>query len=469
MKWFFPEQKKVHCIGIGGVGMSALAWYLNDLGWKVSGSDINDFRMRKRLEKKGIKVYLYHDEKHVRQSSMVIYSSAIPEHHSEIMRARTMKIPVFERMEAIKDLLESKKLIGVSGSYGKSTTTTFVSSMMRNAGLEPNWLIGADLLEYPPAFVSKAPWLVLECDESKKHFLALHPFVAIISNVGQDHLQEYHGSMNELANTLMEFASRVPKEGLIVLNGDDPLLFKFKDYIKDRNIITCGTTLLSDIRFSELQPFWDGSHFSTRFTLIDSTQTPRKVQIPMPGWQNALDAVMAWTATSYLSPEQSLDVSLFNQLPSLDRRLEHKGSFKKTLLFDDEGDSPEVIRLALQTLRSYFPERALVPIVQPHRYSRLSFLFEEYAKVLLEESSDIILMPVYSAGEKSQNELKSEDLAQKILSMGFAGSLYQADDHQDAIKRASMDMGKEKIFVTLGPGDVWRVADGLSEIISSLS
>lgn len=469
MKWFFPEQKKVHCVGIGGVGMSALAWYLNDLGWKVSGSDISDFRMRTRLEEKGIKVYLHHDEKHVRQASMLIYSSAIPDQHPELLQAREMNIPVFERMEAIKDLLKTKKLIGISGSYGKSTTTTFVASMMQNAGLEPNWLIGADLLKYPPALVSDASYLVLECDESKKHFLSLQPFVAIISNVGKDHLQEYHGSMKELADTLMSFASKVPEEGLIVINGDDPLLFRFKDYIKDRKIITCGSTLLSDYRFSELQPRWEGQHYSTRFTLHDPSNEARKVQIPMPGWQNVLDAVMAWAATSYLCPTAKLDDLFFSQLPSLDRRLEFKGSYQQTLVFDDEGDSPDVIRLALQTLRNYFPDKALIPIIQPHRYSRLSFLFDDYAKVLSEEADGILLMPVYSAGETGTQGLTSEDLAHKIISLGFAGSLYLAENHQDAIKKASSGIGEKKIFVTLGPGDVWRVADGLSVILSSLS
>lgn len=457
--------KRTHLVGIGGVGMTALAWYLADAGWIVSGSDCQDFRMRKTLQARGITVQVRHDPAFSDHIDLLIYSSAIPQDHPELSRARQNHIPLLERMEAIHQILQTKKLVGITGSYGKSTTTTYVSSMMYQAGMNPDWLIGADLLAYPPARYADSSWMVLECDESKSKFLALKPENLLISNVGKDHLQEYDHSMQKLAEAFACLSEQVPAEGCVIINGEDELLVSsIKNPRCKAPIITCGFSKNSDFYLSELNTEWNGKSFSTSFVVTSPEGKQLQAQIPMPGWQNALDALMAY-ALIFFHTKKLPDSQLFSSLPVMDRRMEVKVCYKKFMVLDDEGDSPDVIAWALKAVRKYFPERKIVSVVQAHRFSRLKNLFQEYAQVLSQGSSDIILLPVYSAGELPLDGVNSESLAKKILEAGFLGSIYLAKDHQDAVSKLLSELDNDTLAITLGPGDVWRVGDLLSDYV----
>ncbi len=461
---------KLHFVGIGGVGMTALAWYLREVGWEISGSDSHDFRMRKKLEEKGIKVYLSHDELLVQDAVALIHTSAVPVSHIEVRMALSMGIPVLERMEAVKVILKDKQLLAVTGSYGKSTATTFLSSMMKQAQCNPDWLIGADMMCYPPAQYVKSSLLVLECDESKPQFLSLDPDALLITNVGKDHLQEYGHSMNNLAKAFEDLALRVPKSGIIVLNGDDPLLLGLSKKIHGKKIVTCGQQKHNDYCFTDIDIHWDGKAFSSAFKLSNAQGfCLGKKRIPMPGWQNIQDAVMAQLITAHYSSSIEEGQDLYDQLPVMDRRMQVKGTYRDCIVFDDEGDSPEVIRWALQALKKYFPKKKLLCILQPHRFSRLSNLFHEYASVLVEEADDVVLLPVYSAGETELAGFNSETLARQMITMGFNGRVLLVETHEEAAQKVSQYLNQQASIICLGPGDVWKVGDALSAIISSLS
>jgi UDP-N-acetylmuramate--alanine ligase len=467
MNFLDQKGKRVHLLGIGGVGMTALAWYLADCGWKVSGSDCNDFRMRNLLESKGITVHTHHDPSFSDHIDLLIYSSAVPQDLPELSRARQNCVPLYERMEAIHKILQTKKLVGVTGSYGKSTTTTFVSSMMQKAGMNPNWLIGADLLHYPPAHYADSSWMVLECDESKSKFLSVLPQSLLITNVGKDHLQEYEHSMEKLAEAFASLAEKVPQEGCVVINGDDPLLTSYIKNVKGKaQVIRCGNNEKSEFYFSELHTKWNGSRFTSHFMVNTPEGRHIQAQIPMPGWQNILDALMAY-ALIFFYTKQLPGGDYFSSLPIMDRRMEVKTTYKNCIVLDDEGDSPDVIEWALKALRSYFPEKKIVSVVQPHRFSRLSNLFEEYARVLCQNASDIMLLPVYSAGELPLDGVNSSTLAKKIRDLGFQGTVDLVEDHQEAAQKLQSELNNDTLVITMGPGDVWRVGDLLSDYVKT--
>ncbi|HOI24940.1 MAG TPA: Mur ligase family protein [Caldisericia bacterium] len=461
--------KAVHLVGIGGVGMTALAWYLNDLGWIVSGSDAQNFRMRALLEARGVKVQVPPDPIFLCQTDLLIYSSAIPQEHPELTKARQNHVPLLERMEAIHLILNKKRLVGITGSYGKSTTTTFVSSMMHRSGMEPDWLIGADLLSYPPARCANSPWMVLECDESKSKFLDLCPENLLICNVGRDHLQEYDHSMQKLADAFARLSMQVPPKGCIVLNGDDELLASTIQKQSCRaTVITCGFKQECDFSLSQIQTEWTGKSFITRFELTSPEGKKIQACIPMPGWQNALDALMAY-ALIYFHSNKLPDVDLFSCLPVMDRRMEVKVNYKQFLLLDDEGDSPDVIEWALKAVRNYFPTKKIISVVQAHRYTRLKNLYQEYARVLSQCSSDIILLPVYAAGEVPLEGVNADNLAKQIMGLGFKGSIHLAENHSDAVSILQSELDKDSLAITLGPGDVWKVGDLLSDDLKTYS
>ena len=471
MDFYHPQSMKLHFTGIGGVGMTALAWLLRDLGWEISGSDLVDFRMRKKLEQKGITVHIGHSVDWLKHTAALIHSSAIPLDHLELNYARLQNIPIYERMEAIRSLLTQKKLVGITGSYGKSTCTTFVASMMQQAKLHPSWLIGADLMDFPPAKYSKDSFLVLECDESKPQFLSLNPFVALITNVGKDHLHEYHYSSDHLAEAFFQFARRVPSTGTIIVCGDDTRLLELKNRINHCKVITCGSDLSMDYSCQKVQTYWKDDAFSTHFDVCYQGGVLFNAQISMPGTKNAIDALMAYASIKAISnePIQALDASYFLSLPVMDRRMEIKGTYRDCLILDDEGDSPDVIRGGMQILRKLFPEKRIVAIIQPHRFTRLTHLMDDYVDAIHETVDDLVLMPVYAAGESyAPDRADSKLLAEKLKDLRFKGQIFLVNGCMEAVSAVHPYLLQQTVVVTLGPGDVWRVGDELLAILQKI-
>lgn len=458
------NYKKVHLIGIGGVGMTPLAIYLKDAGFDVTGSDIQDFRFKNVLLSKGIKVSIGHSSKNVSPDAVVIYSSALSSDNIELKTAKGQNNPIMSRIEALKEISKNKKLIAITGSYGKSTATSFISAILEGANLNPSWIIGADLFNFKPANIGSSDLFVLECDESKKEFLDFNPFFVILTNIGSDHLSNYENSKENLYITILSFLNRVKENGVIFLNASDPMSERIVNDLRGSNkkIIKCGKTDNADYIYKIESSFFDHSKIITSFSVKEKDGSFFTAHINMPGERNVLDACFAYAVLVELGINKEIAQSALNTLPILDRRFEIKHIGEKSIIIDDEGDSPFVIESVLKDAKYYFPDKKILSIVQPHRYSRLKSLFSQYVSVLSNYSDDIIITPVYEASESKIEGFDSFTLGNAIKNMSFKGRVEIVSSLSEAVNESKFYFKKDYVIITLGPGNIWQVADELS-------
>lgn len=458
------NNKKVHLIGIGGVGMTPLAIYLKDAGFDVTGSDIQDFRFKNVLLSKGIKVSIGHSSKNVPPDAIVIYTSALNSDNIELQTARKQNNPIISRIEALKEISIDKKLIAITGSYGKSTATSFISAVLEGANLNPSWIIGADLFNFKPANIGSSDLFVLECDESKKEFLDFNPFFLILTNIGSDHLSNYENSKENLYVTILNFLNRVSEMGVIFLNADDPMSKRIVNDLKSSNkkIIKCGKTDNADYVYKIESSFFDHSRIVTSFSVKEKDSSFFTTQLNMPGERNVLDACFAYAVLIELGVSKVIARNALKALPTLDRRFEIKHIGERSIIIDDEGDSPFVIEAVLKDARYYFPDKKILSIVQPHRYSRLKSLFSQYVSVLSNYSDDIIITPVYEASESKIEKFDSLFLGEAIEEKSFKGRVKVVSSLSDAVNVSKFYFKKDYVIITLGPGNIWQVADELS-------
>lgn len=456
--------KKVHLIGIGGVGMTPLAIYLKDAGFDVTGSDIQDFRFKNVLMSKGIKVNIGHSSKNVPPDAVAIYSSALNSDNIELNTAKRQNNPMMSRIEALKEISKDKKLIAVTGSYGKSTATSFISAILEEANLNPSWIIGADLFNFKPANIGSSDLLVLECDESKKEFLDFNPFFVILTNIGSDHLSNYENSKENLYITILSFLKRISEMGVIFLNATDPMTERIVNDLKSSNkkIIKCGKANNADYIYKLESSFFDHSKIVTSFSVKEKDGSFFKAHINMPGERNVLDACFAYAILVELGVSKKIARSALTTLPILDRRFEIKHIGERSIIIDDEGDSPFVIESVLKDAKYYFPDKKILSIVQPHRYSRLKSLFSQYVNVLSNYSDDIIITPVYEASESKIDGYDSFSLGSAIRKTSFKGNVKVVSSLSEATNMAKFYFKKDYVIITLGPGNIWQVADELS-------
>ncbi len=457
-----PIGSFVYLIGIGGVGMTPLALYLHQMGYVVAGSDIQSFRMADALQKAGIQVFTSHQADQVSHAQLVIYSTAIPEGNPEYKEATRLNIPCIDRLEAVSHLVSGKKLLSVTGSYGKSTTTTFSAYFAKLAGLTPSYLIGADLLTFPPAHWNRnqSDWFVFETDESRPEFLQYFPYGCILTNIGTDHLLNYQQDILRLQDHLYQYLLKTNQEGCIVVSQD---AFQRLSLFSSRfpcRVLVCGTEASCQYRYEIVNLQFQQDHFETTFHLSVPGKRYQNLVLRMPGEKYVLDAVLAYALITEISGS-TIDPDSFRSLPILDRRSQLKRVWKTSLLIDDEGDSPEVIKEVLLNVRNLFPDCTILPIVQPHRFSRLQSLLISYAEVLAAYADEIILMPVYSAGEKPIRGIDSSSLAKQIMLQGFTGVLTLVQTPEEAAEIIVKRRQENMVFILLGPGDVWQVEHAL--------
>lgn len=442
--------------------MTPLALFLRQMGYTVAGSDRQSFRMAAALQEAGIQVFPSHQAQQVIHSQLVIYSTAIPEGNPEFIEAKRLGIPCIDRLKAVSELVAGKRLLSITGSYGKSTTTSFSACFANIAGLTPSYLIGADLLSFLPAHwnQNQSSWFVFETDESRPEFLRYSPYSCILTNIGTDHLVHYQHDIHQLQDHLYHYLQKTDREGCIVLSQEamesiSPVPHAFKS-----RVLTCGTKTTCDYSYEIEGIRFEQDHFETSFTLTCHGISYPNLVLRMPGEKYVLDAVLAYALISE-SAGCKIDPACFRSLPVLDRRSQLKRAWDNAFLLDDEGDSPDVIREVLMNMRELFPKHRLIPIVQPHRYSRLKSLLQEYANVLSAHSDEILLLPVYSAGEDPIPGIDSSSLAKQILFNGFAGSLALVPSHQETAEIIRKRCHEKVVFILLGPGDIWQVEHAL--------
>lgn len=432
MSWIFEmgHIKHVHFVGIGGVGMAGIAEVLLRQGYIVSGSDVAENSLTQWLRVMGAVIYRGHDAGNIKNADVIVRSSAVDTNNPEFEAARKLHIPIVARAEMLGELMRFRYGIAVAGTHGKTTTTSLVTSILAEAGLDPTFVIGGRLNSIGSnARLGRGHYLVAEADESDASFLFLKPMVSIVTNIDQDHMGTYRNDFNQLKSTFIEFLHRLPFYGLAVLCLDDPVVREIMPKIS-RPILTYGLTEEADFRTKK----YTQNGMQTRFVVErPKGQTSLEITLNLPGRHNVLNALAAIATASELKVQDKTIIDALQNFAGIGRRFQIYGDYAlsqggKVTLVDDYGHHPREIAATVQAARESWPDRRLVMVYQPHRYTRTRDLFRDFCKVL-SLPDKLLLLDVYAAGEAPIQGADGITLANEIKNQGQVDPIFVAQHH----------------------------------------
>jgi len=454
--------RTMHFIGIGGVGMGGIAEVMHHLGFKVSGSDLGSNALTQRLASLGVTVQQGHAAMHVEAVDVVVVSTAVPEDNPELARARELHIPVVRRAEMLAELMRFQQGIAVAGTHGKTTTTSLVASLLTEGELDPTYVIGGRLNSSSAnAYLGQSDWLVAEADESDASFLHLQPMIAIVTNIDADHLSTYDGDFEKLKQTFVEFLLNLPFYGLAIMCVDDEHIREVLPSIA-RPVKTYGISEEADVRAVNIRQHGLEMHFDVHFT---SGVVIEQVVLNMPGHHNVLNALAAIAVANELGVSEVAIKTALSGFAGVGRRAQAAGELffdgGSARLFDDYGHHPTEVAATLLAIKGGWPERRLVVVFQPHRYSRTRDLFEDFAESL-SFPDVLVLTEVYSAGEEKITGADGRSLARAIRNRGQVDPIF-VEDIADVPKALESVLRDGDVVLTLGAGNVGSLANSLPE------
>ncbi len=457
------KVKRIHFVGIGGAGMSGIAEVLLNLGYKVSGSDLADGAVTKRLKSLGAKVCVGHGAENVDQSDVVVISSAVKEDNPEVRAARERNIPVVPRAMMLAELMRFRPGIAVAGTHGKTTTTSLIASILAEAGMDPTFVIGGRLeAAGANARLGQGEFIVAEADESDASFLLLNPVVSVITNIDQDHMETYGHDFNRLKQAFVDFTQRLPFYGMAVVCVDDPVVREILPRIT-KPVWTYGLSEDARVRAVDVQ----AKNGQMKFTVVrvNGKETRFKVTLNLPGIHYVRNALAAIAVASEVGVPDKAIVKALAEFKGVGRRFQRYGEIALPsggtfTLVDDYGHHPVEMAATIAAARGAFPDRRLVLAFQPHRYTRTRDLFEDFANVL--SSVDVLLLSeVYAAGEAPVVAADGRSLARAIRVLGKVEPIFVADiaDMAAAILETVRD---GDVVLTMGAGSIGHVPGKLA-------
>ena len=457
----FGKVKNIHLIGIGGIGMSGIAELLLNLGYSISGSDIKKTDVTKHLSDCGGKIFFGHKAENVSDADVVVFSSAVKNDNPEIIEAQERSIPVIPRAEMLAELMRLKYGIAVAGAHGKTTTTNMIGSILTEGGLDPTVVIGGRLSQWggSNARLGNSDFLVAEADESDGSFLVLSPSMAIITNIDYEHIDFYH-SMDNLRDTFTNFINKLPFYGRAIICLDNEEVQGLIPRLT-KSYLTYGLNSQSDIMASDISK----EGLRTSFVVTFKNRTIGNITISAPGNHNVLNALAA------IGVGLELDIDFedirkgLNNLGGLERRFEVKGESNGILFLDDYGHHPTEIVPTIQTAKECWPDRRLVVVFQPHRYTRTRDLYDRFV-TSFNQADLLIIIPVYGAGEEPIPGIDSEYLYRGIKGHGHRAVSFFSEK-KDAVSFLLKEIRYGDLVLTLGAGDVHRTGVELLEKIAS--
>ena len=406
--------EQIHFIGIGGVGMCGIAEVLHNQGYRITGSDAGESTTVQRLKSLGISVYLGHKAEHIEGADVVVRSSAIGMSNPEVAAAHEQMIPVIPRAVMLAELMRFRHGIAVAGTHGKTTTTSLVSSILAEGGLDPSFVIGGKLNSAGVnAKLGQSSYLVVEADESDASFLFLKPMMAIVTNIDADHMETYEGNFDKLKTTFIEFLHHLPFYGLAVVCVDDPVVRTILPAIQ-RPTLTYGFSNEAHYRAVD----WTQKELVSEFTVQrPAPHQPLTIRFQYPGRHNVLNALASIAIATELGVDDASIINALAKFQGVGRRFQMLGEKQfaqgSALVVDDYGHHPQEVLSTMDAFRRVWPDKRLVHVFQPHRYSRTQALYDQFVDVL-SLSDQLFLFDIYSAGETAIPGVTSDNLAQKI-------------------------------------------------------
>jgi UDP-N-acetylmuramate--alanine ligase len=457
----FGKVKHIHLVGIGGIGMSGIAELLLNLGYFISGSDLRKTEVTEHLSDLGGKIFLGHRPQNIDGADVVVFSSAVKGDNLEIVEARERSIPVIPRAEMLAELMRLKYGIAVAGSHGKTTTTSMIASILTKGGFDPTVVIGGRLNIWggSNARLGRSDFLVAEADESDGSFLALSPSIAVISNIDHEHI-DFYRSMNNLRKTFIDFINKIPFYGRAILCVDDKEVQGLIPKLT-KSYLTYGLHPQSDIRASGISK----EGLNTTFDVIFKSRLAGNVTISIPGEHNILNALAAVGVGLELDIDFKYIMEGLKNPGGLKRRFEIKDERGGILFLDDYGHHPTEIIATISAAKECWPDRRLVVVFQPHRFTRTRDLYNKFV-ISFNQADFLIITPLYGAGEEPIPGVDSRILYQGIRNHGHRGVTY-CDSTEDTISELLDQIKPGDIVLTLGAGDIHLVGTDLLKRIEN--
>jgi len=451
----FRNFRRIHFVGIGGIGMSGIAEVLLTLGYSVSGSDLKATPITERLAGLGATIFYGHDPENVGTAHVVVISSAVRQENPEVREALRRKIPVIPRAEMLAELMRLKQGIAVAGAHGKTTTTSMTASILGAAGLDPTFVVGGRVnAAGTTARLGRGEYMVVEADESDRSFLLLAPVVAVVTTIDREHLDQY-ASLEDIQSAFQQFVNRVPFYGAAVLCLDEPNVQAILPGVR-RPVITYGTSNQADLLISEVTLRGPQSDFRLRYRGDDLGMF--HLNAP-PGIHNVRNAAAASAVGLYLNIPADLIRDGLEKFEGVGRRFEVKGVFNGVSLIDDYGHHPAEIRATLEAARGCNYNRLLV-LFQPHRYTRTQHLWDEFCRAF-NQADVLVLTDIYPASEPPIEGITGEALSTAVSAAGHRGVRFRAG-MAEALDELAREAQPGDAILTIGAGSVGRAADELA-------
>ena len=441
----------IHIIGIGGIGMSGIAEIMSKMGYRVQGSDANKSNNTKRLEKKNIKVFIGHKKSNVKRANIVFFSTAIKNSNIEMISARENNIPTLPRFKILSHLMRLKKGIAISGSHGKTTTTTMVSSIFMHQNLKPTIINGGIINEIGTnTKLGTGEWMVVEADESDGTFLKLPATISTITNIDKEHL-DYYKSFSILKKSFKKFITQVPFYGFSVVCNDDPYLKKLITDIKSTSIIKYGFSKNSDIRALNVRVKNESVVFDVENNLVkNNKKIIKNYQLPMLGSYNILNALVGIAISLKLKLPQQKTKKALKNFDGVARRFTKIDRINNNLFIDDYAHHPTEIDSVLSAAKQSQSSNNIIAVFQPHRYSRVLTLKKEFSKCF-KKANTVLVLDIYAAGEKNYTSFKIKTLVNLIKNNSKTDTHYI--ESIDLVSKF-LNAGKRNLVIFMGAGDI---------------
>jgi len=445
-------------VGIGGIGMSGIAELLLNLGYKVSGSDISLSDITRRLESLGGTIFKGHCEEQIQKADVVVISSAVGAENPEVVAAHRASIPVIPRAEMLAELMRLKYSVAIAGAHGKTSTTSIVAAVLGKGGLDPTVVIGGKLKSIGSnALLGGGDFIVAEADESDGSFLKISPTIAVVTNIDREHL-DFYRDLDHIKDVFLSFIEKIPFYGLAVLCLDNEPIQSLIPRIQKR-FTTYGMSTQADLKARDV--VFEG--LRSTFTVDRLGTSLGQITLNLPGIHNVYNALASIAVGFELDIPFDLIKSALQTAEGVQRRLEIKGEKKGITVVDDYGHHPTEIKATLQAARECWPDKRIVVVFQPHRYTRTRALFEDFTRAFY-QSDLLVVLPIYAAGEKEIEGVKSIALFEEIQRHGHKDVVYM-DGLEAAVSHLKNILKANDILLTLGAGDVWKVGEMLLEAL----
>ncbi|CUB05885.1 UDP-N-acetylmuramate--L-alanine ligase [Marinomonas fungiae] len=453
--------QNIHFIGVGGVGMSGIAEVLCNQGYKVSGSDMKASTTTERLSQLGVEIFIGHREENVKNAHVIVVSSAIDKSNPEIKWGKDHRIPIVRRAEMLAELMRYRHGIAVAGTHGKTTTTSLMASILAATDESPTFVIGGRLTSAGAnAQLGSSKYLVAEADESDASFLHLQPQTVIVTNIDEDHMDTYNGDFEQVKRTFVEFIHNLPFYGLAVLCVDDENVREIMPELS-RPVLTYGIDHEADFYATEIS---QKGRFC-EFLAHRPEGEPLRIRLPMPGRHNILNALATIAVATDLGVDAAAIQAGLMGFEGVGRRFQEQGDLKlpeggSVMFIDDYGHHPSEVNATIKSIRAGWPEKRLVMVYQPHRYTRTRDLYEDFVKVL-SDVDVLLLLDVYAAGEPPINGADSKSMCGSIRQRGALDPVHVGSE-EDLRSILANVLRPNDLLITQGAGDIGAISKKLA-------